>query len=62
MAGRLRILATIADRRALPLLELTLARADEIDVDLDVLANQTLAQKFPCFLRIEGLLRVRQPT
>ena len=56
-----RVLTAITDGSTLTLLKLSLTRTDEIDVDLDVLADETFAEEFARLLRIVGLLGVREP-
>lgn len=56
-----RVLTAVTDGSTLTLLKLSLTRTDEIDVDLDVLADETFAEEFARLLRIVGLLGVREP-
>ena len=56
-----RILVTIADGDAFTLVEVALLRPDEVDGDLDLLANELLAKEFLSFLRVWCLSRVRRP-
>ena len=57
----LRILVTVADGDAFALVEVTLLGPDEVDGDLDLLANELLAKEFLSFLRVWCLSRVRRP-
>ena len=56
-----RILATVTDGRTFTFFVFTFLGTDEIDVDLDVLADETFAEEFARLLRIVGLLGVREP-
>jgi hypothetical protein len=53
-----RVLPTIEDSRTFTFLEVSLTRPNKIDVDLDMLTNEFLAQELPGFLRIMSLLGV----
>ena len=50
-----RVLVAVADSRGLALFELAVAGTDKVDVDLDVLANQLLPNKFT---RFQGVVRL----
>ena len=56
-----RILIAVADGHAFALVEVALFRPDEVDGDLDLLANELLAKEFLSFLRVWCLSRVRRP-
>lgn len=56
-----RILVTVTDSCGFTLLELAFARADEVDVDLDVFADELLPQKLARLNSIMCLTRVRLP-
>ena len=57
-----RILVTVADGDAFTLVEVALLRPDEVDGDLDLLADELLPQEFLRFLRVRCLSRVRRST
>ena len=52
------MLVAVADSRGLALFELAVAGTDKVDVDLDVLANQLLPNKFTRFQGVVRLPRV----
>lgn len=56
----IRVLSTILYCCTFPFIEITFARTNEIDVDLDVFADELFAQEFPGFLSVERLFRVRK--
>lgn len=55
-----RVLITVADGYALPLVVFAVLWTNEVDMYLDVLSNQALAEEFSCFLRIICLFRIRK--
>ena len=58
---RSRVLVAITDGGAFPLLEFALFGADEIDLHLDMLADEAFAQEFSCLMSPISLLRIRHP-
>ena len=54
-------MVTYPDGSAFPFVVFTVLGADEVNVDLHVLADETFAEEFARLLRIVGLLGVREP-